>query len=324
MEKISQRPLSFVPYLKKVLWGGDELCRIKGVRYEGAPIGESWELSDLSGHETAVASGPYKGLTLRALINRFGESLLGSKASLNQSSRFPLLIKLIDAHQNLSVQVHPDDNLAHLRNLPSGKTEMWYVIDTEPGATICSGLRERMDVDDYRRRVADGSFASTVAKYESHPGDVFFIPAGRIHAIGAGNLVAEIQQSSDITYRIYDYGRLDSDGHQRELHTELAADAIDFNVLPDYRQTVAASKPNRESTLVACEFFNVGKIELEREMLIGNDGSSFIILVCVSGRCRVTTPEETVELTYGNTILLPAVIAETLLQGSATLLTVRL
>lgn len=324
MERISQRPLSFVPYLKAVVWGGNELYRIKGVPFGVAPIGESWELSDLAGRETVVASGPYAGLTLHELIGRFGESLLGSKATVSAGMRFPLLIKFIDAHRNLSMQVHPDDNLARRRNLPSGKTEMWYVIDTKPGATIYSGFRELMDADGYRRHVADGTFADTVAKYDSHPGDLFFIPGGRVHAIGAGNLVVEIQQSSDITYRIYDYGRLDADGRPRELHTELAAEALDFNVQPDYRQHVGPSSPDEESELVACSCFNVGKIDLQGEMLLKNDGSSFIILVCVGGNCKVTTPEETVELGYCQTLLLPASICATRLRGRATLLTARL
>lgn len=323
MGKISQRPLSFVPYLKKVVWGGDVLCRIKGVPSDGAPVGESWELSDVPGHETPVASGPYAGLTLRTLIERYGESLLGTGTVLTDGMRFPILVKFIDAHHNLSMQVHPDDRLARQRNLPSGKTEMWYVVDTKPDAVIYSGFRERMDAEGYRRHIAEGSFADTVAKYESHPGDVFFIPAGRVHAIGAGNLVVEIQQTSDVTYRIYDYGRLDADGKPRELHTDLATDALDFNVLPDYRLNVTTEEEGKETCLVKCPYFHVAKIELRGEKTLCNNGESFITLICIDGQCSIVTPEETTEITAGHTLLLPADIERTSLRGNATILIVR-
>lgn len=323
MEKISQRPLSFAPYLKEVVWGGDVLYRIKGIPDNGAPIGESWELSDVPGHETPVVSGPYAGLTLRTLVERYGESLIGTRTRLVDGTFFPILIKFIDAHHNLSMQVHPDDELARRRNLPSGKTEMWYVVDTKPGAAIYSGFRTRMDAEGYRRHIAEGSFADTVARYDSHPGDVFFIPGGRVHAIGAGNLVVEIQQTSDVTYRIYDYGRLDSDGKPRKLHTELAAEALDFNVLPDYRQRVPEEGINKETRLASCPYFHVAKIDLQGKMTLCNNGESFIILICTAGGCQVVTPEETAELIEGHTMLLPASIPQTYLRGNATILTAR-
>lgn len=323
MEKISQRPLSFAPYLKEVVWGGDVLYRIKGIPDNGAPIGESWELSDVPGFETPVASGPYAGLTLRTLIERYGESLIGTRTRLVDGTFFPILIKFIDAHHNLSMQVHPDDELARRRNLPSGKTEMWYVVDTKPGAAIYSGFRTPMDAEGYRLHIANGSFADTVARYDSHPGDVFFIPGGRVHAIGAGNLVVEIQQTSDVTYRIYDYGRLGSDGKPRELHTELAAEALDFKVLPDYRLQVPQQVPNQETSLANCPYFHVAKIDLQGEMTLCNNGASFIIMICTAGCCRVVTPEETAKLSAGHTMLLPAEIARTAIHGNATILTAR-
>ncbi|MDE6131092.1 MAG: class I mannose-6-phosphate isomerase, partial [Muribaculaceae bacterium] len=192
-------PITFAPYLKEVLWGGTKICKYKNLPSTSDCIGESWEISAVPGHESVVDAGEYKGLTLLQLIERFGEELLGSKVVKKYGLNFPLLVKIIDANQNLSVQVHPDDELAEKRHHSLGKTEMWYIIQADKGAKIYAGLNTAMTPDDYVRRVADGTFADTLAVHDSFPDDVFFLPAGRVHAIGAGNLLAEIQENSDIT-----------------------------------------------------------------------------------------------------------------------------
>ncbi len=217
-----------MPYFKSVIWGGERICKYKGVEQTEEKIGESWEISAVPGHESVVAEGPYKGMRITELIDCFGAELLGSKVMERYDGKFPLLVKLIDANDNLSVQVHPDDELAKKRHDSLGKTEMWYIIDADKGAKIYSGLNREMTPEEYVARVADNTIEETLAVHDSHPGDIFFLPAGRVHAIGAGNLLAEIQESSDITYRIYDYERRDAQGNARELHTELAKDAIEY------------------------------------------------------------------------------------------------
>lgn len=208
----------FEPILKPTLWGG-----------------ESWEISGVSGHESIVSEGTDKWATLSGLINKYGAALVGSKAMDTYGNVFPLLIKFIDARQDLSVHVHPDDELAWKRHNSRGKTEMWYVIDTALDATLLSDMSEKMTPDEYVKAVEDNTIADKLCRYNVMPGDCFYLPAGRVHSIGAGSYIEEIQETSDITYRIYDFNRKDADGKTRELHTELAKDAIDYSILPDYR-----------------------------------------------------------------------------------------
>lgn len=316
MKKI---PLRFQPYYKSVVWGGDKICKYKGVAQNEPNIGESWEISAVPGHVSVVEEGEYKGESLTNLIDKFGEELLGKKVIEKYGKNFPLLIKFIDASQNLSVQVHPDDKLAKARHNSLGKTEMWYLIETEPGAKIYAGLNEEITPEEYEKRVNEGNFFETIAAHDSNPGDVFYLPAGRVHAIGAGNLLAEIQENSDITYRIYDYDRKDADGNPRELHTTLAKDAIDYQVYDNY-VSPAPSIDKDEETLVKCNHFTTTRIIVDGEKSLKSDGSSFLIVICIRGEVTVGGQDGELKISQGDTVLIPASATEISLKGKGELL----
>ena len=218
----------FQPILKSTIWGGEKIVPYKHIASDQKQVGESWELSGVKGNESVVAGGPEAGTTLPGLIARHGAALLGKANAARFGQEFPLLIKFIDARQDLSIQVHPNDALAWERHKSKGKTEMWYVVDADKGARLRSGFAKQVTPAQYEASVADNTITDLLAEYEIHPGDLFFLPAGRVHSIGAGAFIAEIQQTSDITYRIYDFNRKDADGNTRELHTELAKGAIDW------------------------------------------------------------------------------------------------
>lgn len=316
---ISKRPIRFRPYLKTVIWGGNRICDFKGMDQTEPNVGESWEISAIPGHESVVEEGPYEGLKITELIGRYGKSLLGDEVYERFGANFPLLIKLIDANDNLSVQVHPNDQLAMERHGSRGKTEMWYIISSDDDARIYSGLRKALTPEEYERRVDEGSLMEVLATHSAQPGDVFFLPAGRIHAIGAGNLLAEIQESSDITYRIYDYGRRDKDGKTRELHTELAKDAIDFNVYQQYK-TPAPHDDDTMGLLASCEHFTTHRLLLDGERDLQLDGHSFTVIMCVKGAATLSYPSGEMTMHEGQTLLVPAALSYLYLAGHATLL----
>ena len=322
MESIELKPIRFLPYLKNVIWGGDKICSYKKIRQDQPNIGESWEISVVPGFESIVSEGRYKGKSLPSLIERFGEGLLGAKVMEKYGPRFPLLIKFIDARDNLSVQVHPDDKLAFKRHKSLGKTEMWYIINSEKGAKIWSGLKNELTPEDFEKQVSEGTFMDSVASHDSHEEDVFFLPAGRVHAIGAGNLLAEIQESSDITYRIYDYDRRDADGNPRELHVEQAKDAIDFTVYDDYKSPAPASE-EEVSELVSCQHFSTKMLKINGERKFRLDGTSFRVLMCIKGRVDIITAGGILTLCQGQTVLLPASVEEVTFKGNAILLSTR-
>ena len=331
-------PLKFQPILKTVIWGGTEIRPFKGMPATKELIGESWEVSAVPGHESIVANGPLAGSNLRALTADYPKEMLGEKLGSAASPEFPLLIKIIDAQQNLSLQVHPDDSLARQRHNCFGKNEMWHIISTKPGAKILAGMKKEVNKDEYTSLVESGDILDYVAQHDSHPGDTFYIPAGRVHGIGAGNLLIEVQQSSDITYRIFDYNRRDANGNTRELHTEQALDAIDFKVYDDYRTQAgkpAAAAPGCEySLLVESPFFVVKKINLATKAPTKIESSnSFVSLTCIEGTacCRVRTVEagddEAQETTFTTTIqkgesaLIPAsCVSSASISGNATLI----
>lgn len=316
---IAKAPLRFKPYLKSVIWGGDKICAFKGIEQPSPNIGESWEISAVPGYESVVDGGVYDGLTINNLIETFGASLLGDEVYERYGSNFPLLIKLIDANDNLSVQVHPDDSLAMERHGCLGKTEMWYIIDSNEDALIYAGLQMELTSQEYEDMVNRNELMEALAVHESNPGDVFFLPAGRIHAIGAGNLLAEIQESSDITYRIYDYGRCDKDGNLRELHTGLARDAIDYKVYPDYKIPPVADAES-DVELVNCEYFTTRRLILDGDADMTFDKRSFTVLMCVEGCARLVVPDNEMLMAAGTTILIPAVLTNVHLEGKAVVL----
>lgn len=311
--------LRFAPYLKTVIWGGDKICTYKGIEQTEPNIGESWEISAVPGHESVVSEGKFEGMSLTDLISRFGAELLGSSVFRRYSGNFPLLIKLIDACDNLSVQVHPDDALARRRHGSLGKTEMWYIVDAEPGAKIYAGLNRKITPEEYVELVEADRFQTVLAEHDAAAGDLFFLPAGRVHAIGAGNLLAEIQESSDITYRIYDYGRRDADGNTRELHTEMAKDAIDFNVYSDYKSP-RVSDEEKDTMLVDCEHFHTRRLILDGRVTLTHDDRSFTVMMCISGSAVISCEGGETVISKGQTVLIPASLYSVTLTGRATLL----
>lgn len=311
---------TFEPYLKTVVWGGDKIKKFKNIDTDQANIGESWEISGVPGHESVVASGEDKGLTITQLIDKYGAALVGEDVYRRFGNSFPLLIKIIDARDNLSVQVHPDDELAMRRHNSQGKTEMWYVIDADYDANIISGLSREITPDEYRRRVADNTITDVLANHKAHSGDVFFLPAGRIHAIGAGNLIAEIQQTSDITYRVYDYDRRGLDGKPRQLHVEEAVDAIDYHVYDNY-VTDYDHDATGEVPLVSCRYFDVRKITVDGQTSLLQEGGSFTVVMCIDGQCTVDVNHEAAcSISRGTTLLAAASARAVTLTGNATLI----
>lgn len=319
---IKKAPIRFIPYFKSVIWGGRKICTYKGIGQQEPNIGESWEISEVPGYESRVADGPYKGMTITELIGRFGADLLGLDVLNRYDGKFPLLVKLIDANDKLSVQVHPNDDLARKRHNSLGKTEMWYIIDAAPGAKIYSGLNRDLTPDEYVDRIKEKSIEDVLAVHDSKPGDVFFLPAGRVHAIGAGNLLAEIQESSDITYRIYDYDRRDASGNVRDLHTEQAMEAIDYSFHSDYKST-PSDLGNPDLELALCDHFKVNRILLDGNMQFEFPATSFTILMCIKGEATIGDSNTWESLKEGETLLLPAVMNSFELKGNGMLLVVR-
>lgn len=311
----------FKPLLKQTLWGGDKIIAFKQLDTHLDNVGESWEISGVKGSETVVASGPRAGMTLNELVAAERESLVGRDNYQRYGNEFPLLVKFIDACRDLSIQVHPNDEVAHRLGHERGKTEMWYCLHSEPGSRLYCGLKRPITPEEYQELVAEGSITEALASYEVHEGDVFFIPAGRIHSIGTGCMVAEIQETSDVTYRIFDFNRRDKDGHLRELHTREAAQAIDYRVLPDYR-TLYALEENEPQQVISCPFFTTAVYDLTEPMVLDySELDSFVILIGVKGEGRVTASDgETTTLRAGETILLPATTDEVKIEGTVRLL----
>ncbi|MDD2477236.1 MAG: mannose-6-phosphate isomerase [Dysgonamonadaceae bacterium] len=300
-------PLKFEPILKSIIWGGSEIPEFKNLANKESGIGESWEISAVENNVSIIANGSLAGKKLDDLIDEAKGNLLGNKIYDKFGSKFPLLIKFIDAQDDLSIQVHPDDKLAKERHNSFGKTEMWYVVKAKSDAFIVSGFKDKITPEQYLEKVNDNTFTDTLQKYKAKEGDVYFLPAGRVHAIGSGCFIAEIQQTSYITYRIYDYNRKDAQGKGRELHTELAKDAIDYNVYDTYKTDYKSTK-NKPVELVSCKYFTTNLLELDNEIKqdIANI-DSFIIYMCLEGSCHLEDDKgNKITINQGETILIPA------------------
>ena len=297
----------FKPILKSTIWGGEKIVPYKQIASDQKQVGESWELSGVKGNESVVAEGPEAGTTLPQLIARHGAALLGKANFERFGEEFPLLIKFIDAQQDLSIQVHPNDELAEQRHHSKGKTEMWYVVDTAEGAHLRSGFSKQVTPEEYAASVEDNTITDILADYAIRPGDVFFLPAGRVHSIGAGAFIAEIQQTSDITYRIYDFNRRDANGNTRELHTELAKEAIDYTVLPDYRTHYTPAQ-NCGVELVSCPYFTTTLCDLTQARTIDLSSlDSFLVVICMGGHATLSTDGgDPMPVHQGETVLVPA------------------
>ena len=302
-------PLKFNPILKSMIWGGEKLRQYKAIDTDQKNIGESWELSGVPGNESVVSNGEFAGRTITELIKEYGAELLGRHVYETCGEKFPLLIKFIDARDDLSIQVHPDDAMAQaVHGQPFGKTEMWYVVSADKDAHLMSGLSAEITPDEYVSRVDNNTITDVLCDYKVASGDVFFLPAGRIHSIGKGCFIAEIQQTSDLTYRIYDFGRLGLDGKPRELHTELAKDAIDYSVSEDYR-TAYTPVQNEDTPLVECEYFKTHLLDLTEPLSVDvKSKDSFMIVICLEGSGKLTDSNGyELHLKQGETVLMPAV-----------------
>ena len=246
----SSYPLLFEPNLHTVVWGGDRLCRWKGLP-EQDNIGESWEVSAVESSPSVVANGCWAGKTLPEVVASAPEEILGKAVAKRNGGKMPLLVKFIDARKDLSIQVHPNDEMALREHNKLGKSEMWYVLDAEPGACIYAGFKKKLQADEYKRMVEDGTITEALARHEAHAGDVFYIPSGTIHALGPGIQCYEIQESSDVTYRFWDWGRTGKDGRPRELHTEKALAVSNTGPVPGQVSPAGRPVPGGLSTLLA-------------------------------------------------------------------------
>ena len=311
----------FKPLLKSTIWGGGKIIPFKQIDSPQTQVGESWELSGVPGHETIVSEGPRAGMSLNQLVSADRERLVGADNYRRFGDEFPLLIKFIDARRDLSIQVHPDEETAHRQGKEHGKTEMWYALPSDDDAQLYNGLRRQISPEEYKHMVEDDTICDALARYNVSEGDVFFIPAGRIHAIGKGCFVAEIQQTSDVTYRIYDFKRKDSEGHYRELHTKEAAESIDYKVMPDYR-THYTLRRNEGVQVVTCPYFTTAVYDLDEPMTLDySELDSFVVLIGVKGEGTLTDDEgTTTTLRAGETVLLPATVREVRVRGTVRFL----
>lgn len=299
--------LKFKPLLKQTIWGGSKIIPFKHLNSNLEQVGESWEISGVKDNETVIDGGEYDGMKLNDLVAKLKDKLVGADNYKRFGNVFPLLIKFIDAQKQLSIQVHPNDETAHRLGYPSGKTEMWYIMPSDPDAKLRSGLKKKITPEEYKEMVANDTITDAIAEYPVKEGDCFFLPAGRIHSIGAGCFLAEIQQTSDVTFRIYDFKRKDKNGNYRQLHVKQAAESIDYTVHDDYRQHYVHNI-NKPSALVECPFFTTTLYDLTEPMdLDYSELDSFVILIGVGGKGTITDAEgSTTSLNAGETILIPA------------------
>ncbi|MDE5661240.1 MAG: class I mannose-6-phosphate isomerase [Muribaculaceae bacterium] len=316
--------LTFDTYYKSVIWGGTRIAEFKGIPSQGTDIGESWELSPMEGHESVVADGPLKGRSLSELTALYGRDIMGDRLMKRYGGRFPLLIKFIDSNGDLSLQVHPDDALAAERHNSLGKTEMWYCVAPADGAYLYAGFSQALTPEEFSRRVADNTIVDALCRYNTRRGDVFFLPAGRVHAIGRGNFVLEIQEASDITYRIYDYDRRDARGNARELHVEQSLGAIDFDDHACEASLNIKAEAGHDAELARCDYFKTDLINVDGSYSIDlAPRDSFTVLTAVAGRMTVTGADgQTVDLPQGRTVLVPASLPSLTIEGRGEVVSV--
>lgn len=305
-------PFLFQPNLHSVVWGGNLLRPYKGLDPSDEPIGESWEVSTVPSSTSIISNGEWKGRDLTSVIEENPDAILGKTVNEKYQGQLPLLVKFIDAKKDLSIQVHPNDEMAMREHGKMGKSEMWYVIKADEDAHLYAGFKQEITPYEYQKRIEDGTITEVLADHKVKSGDVFYLPAGRIHAICGGILLAEVQQSSDLTYRIFDYNRLGMDGKPRELHTELAAQALDYHVEDNYC-TEYDEVSNKAVQIIDSPYFSVRVMEVSRPFHRNlKKYDSFIITMCIEGDCKIhvhNTGEEFI-LKQGNSTLIPAAIAD--------------
>lgn len=297
---------TFSPILKSTIWGGDNILPLKGLDSTLSKIGECWEVSGMPGAESVVEEGPDSGLSMTDLLKKYGDSLVGKRNYKRFDGKFPMLVKIIDTSDRLSVQVHPDDRTATELGLPNGKNEMWYVLDSQEGAEIANGFKHPVRKEDLDSLIKSGDISNALEKIEIKQGDVFYIPAGRVHAIGAGCTLVEVQQSSDTTFRIYDYNRTDKSGNARELHKDLALRSINCEDL-DNRRIEYSTSPNVPVNVIRSPFFSINILESNTEFIRDySENDSFVVIVMVHGGACLQCGGQSATLTKGHSVLIPA------------------
>lgn len=309
-------PLKFTPLFKYRIWGGEKLKTELNKNYTEENIGESWEISDVSGDATKVAEGALQGKTLRELTKEFKGDFVGNAVYEKFGEEFPLLIKFIDAKTPLSIQVHPSNEIAKERHNSFGKNEMWYVMQADENAELIVGFDEQIDKEQYKTHLKNNTILDVMHHENVQKGDTFYIPTGRVHAIGAGVLLAEIQQTSDITYRIYDYDRVDAKtGEKRELHNDLAIDVIDYEVHANYKTNYSLEK-NKSNVLVHSPYFKTNILDINTTVAKDYTAiDSFVIYMCVEGAVTIIHNDKSYQINNGETILLPAAINQVQLKA---------
>ncbi|AWM12983.1 mannose-6-phosphate isomerase [Flavobacterium sediminis] len=311
-------PIQFEAILKERIWGGTKLKDYLNKPIISEITGESWEISTVPGDISVVANGDLKGRNLNEIIADFPKEILGERVLENFGQQFPLLFKFIDAREDLSIQLHPNDELAKKRHNSFGKTEMWYVMQAEEQSRLVVGFKKASNQKEYVQHLENNSLLELLEEIPVKAGDVFFLETGTIHAIGSGVLIAEIQQTSDVTYRLYDWGRVDAEGKSRELHTELALEAINYELTPS-KITYTANE-NQATELVHCPYFNTDALPVDGTVKWKSHEGSFTVFMCAEGKVTFTVEGVTYTYQKGDTVLIPAEISSIVIEGKATLL----
>lgn len=311
-------PFLFEPIFKDRIWGGNKLKTLLSKNIPNDTTGESWELSSVEGDISIVKNGFLKGKSLLELLEEYPIAILGEKVHEQFGNQFPLLFKFLDASEDLSIQLHPNDTLAKKRHNSFGKTEMWYVMQADEGAKLIVGFKEDSSPEDYLYHLGNKTLVSILNEIPVKKGDVFFLETGTVHAIGAGTVIAEIQQTSDITYRLYDFDRKDAQGKTRELHVDMALEAINYKKVQ--AQVAYTTQINQSNAVVECPYFTTCVLPLDGTVKKHNNGDSFVVYMCTEGDFRILYHQEEYLFTKGDTVLLPAIISDFQLVGQALLL----
>jgi len=311
-------PLQFEPILKERIWGGTKLKEVLYKPISSSITGESWEISTVENDVSVIANGNFKGQNLNELIANHPKAILGEKVYHQFGANFPLLFKYLDAREDLSIQVHPNDELAKERHNSFGKTEMWYVMQADVDARLIVGFKEKSSKEEYMNHLENKSLLSILDTKKVNKGDVFFLNTGTVHAIGAGTLIAEIQQTSDITYRLYDFDRVDANGNTRELHVDLALDAINYDIVNAERNY--SKKVNEANEVASCIYFTTNFIPLDGTIVEQMNQDSFKVYMCVDGEFELILNGEKYHYVTGDTVLIPAQMESYQLKGKASIL----
>lgn len=315
---VQHYPLVFEPILQDRIWGGTKLRDDLGKKIPTPTTGESWELSAVEGNVSVVKNGAFTGKPLTELLELYPDEILGTAVHKRFGKQFPLLFKFLDAREDLSIQVHPNDELAKERHNSFGKTEMWYVMQADEGSRIIVGFNHKSSAQEYLEKLESKQLIDILNQVPAKKGDVFFLETGTIHAIGAGIVIAEIQQTSDITYRIYDWDRVDANGNGRQLHVQEALDAMNYNTTDTEKQY--SKEVNKSNSMVDCPYFTTNFLPLDGKAEITRSGDSFTVYICTEGEFTVNSGGDTYSFKKGDTVLIPAAVSAFVLAGNATLL----